>query len=58
MRFLQTGNLRIALLSLALCGIGLFIAIGMFFATKAVTSGFVRYLKFNMALVKGGLKRE
>lgn len=44
--------------SVALCGIGLFIAIGMLFATKAVTRGFVRYLKFNRALVKGGLKRE
>ncbi|TFJ92086.1 DUF1700 domain-containing protein [Lentibacillus salicampi] len=41
-----------------LCGIGLFIAIGMFFATKALTKQFVRYLKYNVSLVKGGLKHE
>ncbi|WP_066073885.1 DUF1700 domain-containing protein [Neobacillus soli] len=45
-------------ISMALCGIGLFIAIGMYFATKALTRGFVRYLKFNVTLVKGGLKRD
>ncbi len=44
--------------SLALCGLGLFIMIGMFFATKALTKGLVRYLKFNVSLVKGGLKHE
>lgn len=42
--------------SIALCGIGLFIVIGMFFATKAITKGFLRYLKFNASLVKGGLR--
>lgn len=44
--------------SLALCGIGLFIVIGMFFATKAITKGFLRYLKFNASLVKGGLRHD
>lgn len=44
--------------ALALCGLGIFIFIGMFFATKALTAGFVRYLKFNASLVKGGLKRD
>jgi uncharacterized membrane protein len=44
--------------SLALCGSGLFIIIGMFFATKWITKGFIRYLKFNATLVKGGLKRD
>ncbi|WP_141432116.1 HAAS signaling domain-containing protein [Bacillus sp. 03113] len=44
--------------SIMFCGIGLFIAIGMYFATKAVVNGFVRYLKFNAALVKGGLKND
>jgi uncharacterized membrane protein len=43
--------------SLALCGIGLFILIGMFPATKSVAKGFVRYLKYNASIVKGGLKR-
>lgn len=42
--------------SLALCGIGIFIAMGMFIATKALTKVFIRYLKFNVSLVKGGLK--
>lgn len=42
--------------SIGLTGLGLFIAIGMYFATRAVTSGFVRYLKFNVRVVKGGMK--
>ncbi|MBE1555390.1 HAAS signaling domain-containing protein [Sporosarcina limicola] len=41
--------------SIAFCGIGLFVAIGMFTATKVLMNGFVRYLKFNTKLVKGGL---
>ncbi|WP_445487591.1 HAAS signaling domain-containing protein [Niallia sp. 03133] len=44
--------------SVLLCGIGLFIGIGMLFSTKAVVKGFVRYLKFNAKLVKGGLKHD
>jgi uncharacterized membrane protein len=43
---------------LGLCGIGIFIAIGMFAATNALTKGFIRYLKFNASLVKGGLKND
>lgn len=42
--------------SLGLCGIGIFIAMGMFVATKALAKGFIRYLKFNIHFVKGGLK--
>lgn len=42
--------------SLILSGLGLFILIGMYFATRALMNGFVRYLKFNTRLVKGGLK--
>ncbi|WP_438349819.1 HAAS signaling domain-containing protein [Paenibacillus sp. FA6] len=42
--------------SVALCGLGFFIAIGMLFATKSLMNGFVCYMKFNMKLVKGGLK--
>ncbi|KHF40573.1 DUF1700 domain-containing protein [Halalkalibacter okhensis] len=45
-------------ITLALCGLGLFIAIGMFFATRTLTQGFLRYLKFNVKLVKGGLKHD
>lgn len=44
--------------SLALAGIGIFIVIGMYFATQAIIKGFTRYLKFNMRLVKGGLKHD
>ncbi|WP_046175303.1 DUF1700 domain-containing protein [Domibacillus indicus] len=44
--------------SMALCGIGLFILIGMFFATKSVMRGFIRYLKFNASFVKGGLRHD
>jgi len=44
--------------SMALCGIGLFIGIGMYYVTKLSVTGFVRYLKFNVNLVKGGLKHE
>lgn len=42
--------------SILLVGLGLFIALGMFFATRALINGFLRYLKFNTRLVKGGLK--
>ncbi|WP_342514925.1 DUF1700 domain-containing protein [Sporosarcina sp. FSL K6-1522] len=41
--------------ALALCGLGLFITIGMLYATKASMNGFIRYMKFNQKLVKGGL---
>ncbi|MEK3889100.1 HAAS signaling domain-containing protein [Bacillus sp. FSL K6-3431] len=44
--------------SLAFAGLGLFIAIGMFFATRVLTQGFVRYLQFNVKLIKGGLKHD
>lgn len=44
--------------SLALCGVGCFIVIIMFYITKFVKNVFIRYLKFNMSLVKGGLKRD
>ncbi|MBS4210060.1 DUF1700 domain-containing protein [Bacillus sp. FJAT-50079] len=44
--------------ALGCAGIGLFIAIGMFFATRTLTKGFIRYLQFNVKLVKGGLKHD
>lgn len=44
--------------SIMLAGAGLFITIGLFFATKTLSSLFVRYLKYNVSLVKGGLKHE
>ncbi len=42
--------------SIGLCGLGLLIAMGIFFVTKWFKNGFVKYLKFNVSLVKGGLK--
>lgn len=42
--------------SIGLCGLGLLIGLGMFFITKWLTYLFVKYLKFNISLVKGGLK--
>ncbi|GIN92330.1 hypothetical protein J6TS1_25050 [Siminovitchia terrae] len=44
--------------SFILSGIGFFIVIGMYFATRGIINGFVRYLKFNTRLVKGGLKHD
>lgn len=44
--------------TLALCGIGIFAGMGMNVATKAFSKGFIRYLKYNAALVKGGLRNE
>lgn len=41
--------------SLVLCGLGFFIGIGMYYATKATFSISIRYLKYNINLVKGGL---
>ena len=43
-------------LSIAMCGVGIFIAMGMFVASKALVKGFIRYLQFNASLVKGGMK--
>ncbi|CAH0195521.1 hypothetical protein SRABI80_01703 [Peribacillus frigoritolerans] len=57
---LVLGNFQLfdVFFALGLCGIGIFIAMGMFVATSALTKGFIRYLKFNASLVKGGLKND
>ena len=52
----QTFELFELFFSIGLVGLGLFIFIGMYFATRAVTSGLVRYLKYNVSIVKGGMK--
>lgn len=44
--------------SMILAGLGLFIAIGMFFVTRGFIKGFIRYLQFNVKLVKGGMKHD
>lgn len=42
--------------SMVLTGLGLLIGIGMYYITKVLVAGLLRYLKFNVNLVKGGLK--
>lgn len=42
--------------ALTISGLGLFISIGTFFVTKVFMNGFIRYLKFNTKLVKGGIR--
>ncbi len=45
-------------MSFVFCGIGYFVVIAMLKITKLAINGFVRYLKYNASLVKGGLKRD
>lgn len=45
-------------ISIALCGVGLLLGILMYYLTKWISIGFIRYLQFNMSLVKGGMKNE
>lgn len=45
-------------LSMALSGLGILIALGMLFVTRELTKLFVRYLQYNVRLVKGGLNNE
>jgi len=42
--------------SLFISGIGIFVFMGVLSLTKKMMDGFMRYLKFNLSLVKGGLK--
>lgn len=44
--------------SILFCGAGIAVVVAMMYATKAVANAFVSYLKYNVSLVKGGLKRE
>lgn len=44
--------------SMALCGLGIFISIGMYKATVSIRRGFLRYLKYNVSIVKGGNKHD
>ncbi|MGG4471052.1 DUF1700 domain-containing protein [Paenibacillus alvei] len=43
-------------LSFVYCGAGLLLFVGMQWITKWFMRGFVRYISFNTALVKGGIK--
>lgn len=49
-------NLFELFISITLCGIGIFLCLGMIYVTKGFIKGMIRYLKFNISLVKGGLK--
>ncbi|QGH33023.1 DUF1700 domain-containing protein [Gracilibacillus salitolerans] len=42
--------------SLTLCGLGLLVVIGMLFVTRYSTKGLIKYLNYNVNLVKGGMK--
>lgn len=42
--------------SLLLSGIGIFIIIAMFYVTRWIAKGFIKYLNFNARMVKGGMK--
>jgi len=44
--------------SITLTGLGILIVIGMLSVTRFVSKGFIRYLNYNVKLVKGGLKHE
>lgn len=40
--------------SVSLCGVGLFVLMGLYYITSLLKKGSLRYLKFNVAIVKGG----
>jgi uncharacterized membrane protein len=42
--------------TITLCGLGIFVIIGMFHVTRWLFKVFVRYLNFNVRMVKGGMK--
>ncbi|WP_163582421.1 HAAS signaling domain-containing protein [Gracilibacillus saliphilus] len=42
--------------SLTLCGLGLLVVIGMVYLTRFGTKGLIKYLNYNVNLVKGGMK--
>lgn len=44
--------------SIGLVGAGILITLGMLYITRLVIKGFVRYLQFNVNIVKGGMKNE
>ncbi|UOQ48900.1 DUF1700 domain-containing protein [Gracilibacillus caseinilyticus] len=42
--------------TIGLAGLGILLLVGMFYATRFITKLFVRYLHYNVNLVKGGMK--
>lgn len=45
-------------LSIAFCGFGLLMVTGMFYVTRSLSKLFIKYLKYNVNLVKGGIENE
>lgn len=45
-------------IAIALCGLGFFITIGMYHASIAIKNILLRYLKYNVSIVKGGIKHD
>lgn len=43
--------------SIACSGLGLFIVVGMYHLSKVVAKGFKKYFRWNISVVKGGMKR-
>lgn len=56
--FRATLELFNVFVSVAFCGLGLLILVAMYYLTRVFAIGFVRYLQFNVKLVKGGLKYD
>ncbi|CAM3256355.1 DUF1700 domain-containing protein [Paenibacillus lupini] len=44
--------------SLATCGLGIFLGMGMLYVSKLGKNASISYLKYNVSLVKGGLKHD
>lgn len=42
--------------SIASCGLGIFLLVGMYHLSKVVTKGFRMYYRWNISVVKGGMK--
>lgn len=42
-------------ISITFAGIGIFVIIGMYYVTRWLSKGFIRYLQFNVRMVKGGI---
>lgn len=44
--------------SILLCGLSIFVLLGMYYVTKILTKIFIKYLRWNVDLVKGGLTND
>jgi Predicted membrane protein len=44
--------------SIGICGLGILVGMGMLYVTKLAKKALIGYLKYNVALVKGGIKHD